>query len=144
MYTWIPIEVLNCIPPGADFIASATNICEGQCIDFQDISTDGTFGKGQWNWQFQGGSPSLSNVQHPQQICYANSGIYNVTLTVTDTVTGLADTLIQTAYINVDTCSVPTATVAADDTTVCNNDFITFYALTTGNPDSIQWIFEGR
>jgi len=137
------IEVLNCIPPGADFIASATNICEGQCIDFQDISTDGTFGKGAWNWQFQGGSPSLSNVQHPQQICYANSGIYNVTLTVTDTVTGLADTLIKTAYINVDTCSVPTATVAADDTTVCNNDFITFYALTTGNPDSIQWIFEG-
>ena len=137
------VEALSCAPPEPGFVASNQNLCEGQCIDFFDTSVPGTFGLGQWQWQFQGGSPNTSTVQNPQNICYTTSGVYNVTLTVTDTVTGLDSTRIEQFFITVDTCSVPTVTFTSDTTVICNNDFLRYYALTTGNPDSIRWTFEG-
>lgn len=139
------IEVLNCVPPTPLYTASQTIICEGQSITFTDQSLPGTFGIGAWNWQFQGGNPATSTDQNPF-VNYTTSGVYNVTLTVTDTVTGLSESDTAVAYITVDTCSVPTVTFTdniPDSIFVCNNERITYYALHTGNPDSIQWIFEG-
>ncbi|MBI3500899.1 MAG: T9SS type A sorting domain-containing protein [Bacteroidetes bacterium] len=71
--------LLNCTPPPyAMFSESADTICAGSCINFSDQSNNSpTY----WNWNFQGGNPSSSAQQNPQNICYANAGIYNVTLT---------------------------------------------------------------
>jgi hypothetical protein len=65
----------------AEFTSTATAICAGESIDFQDLSTNGAIA---WSWNFPGGNPSSSTDQHPAGIVYANPGTYNVTLTVTN------------------------------------------------------------
>ncbi|MEX2596561.1 MAG: PKD domain-containing protein [Salibacteraceae bacterium] len=137
------IYVDSCVPPVPDFDASLFNICVGQCIDFTDESLPGTFGLGQWQWQFQGGSPNTSTAQNPANICYTTPGTYDITMTVTDTVTGLSAVDTFENAVTVGNCFVPTASFTSDTNRVCNNDYIEFYALTTGDPDSITWIFEG-
>jgi gliding motility-associated-like protein len=141
--TTMTLEVLNCVPPIPAISANSTNLCVGQCVNFTDQSIPGTFGIGAWNWQFQGGSPNISNAQNPSTICYTTPGLYDVTLTVTDIVTGLDSMVIFNDFINVGNCAVPTVTFTSNITEVCNNDFVEFYAETTGSPDSIRWFFEG-
>ena len=135
------ITVQNCFPPSPAFIASDYTLCQGQCINYFDNSTPGTYGTGGWIWQFQGGTPSTSTDKNPQNICYSATGIYNVTLTVTDTVSGEIATSVFTQAISVGTCQVPVAAFITDTTVICNNDFIEFYSIATGNPDSIKWEF---
>jgi len=141
--TTMDITVLTCLPPQANFIATDSNICRGQYISFFDMSIPGTFGSGAWAWQFQGGFPNTSTDQNPTNILYTNSGIYSVTMTVTDTASGLSDTLVKNQYINVGTCAVPVAAYLADTIEICNNDSIEFYSLSTGIPDSARWEFIG-
>ena len=62
-----------------NFTAANTVICEGETVDFQDISTINN--PNSWNWNFQGGSPASSTVQNPT-ITYATAGTYDVTLEV--------------------------------------------------------------
>ncbi|MGB0933531.1 MAG: T9SS type A sorting domain-containing protein [Lishizhenia sp.] len=67
------------IVPGLSVSKNST--CVNTPIDF----TDNSFGTPiSWNWVFTGGSPSVSSVQNPQNITYANAGTFDVTLTVTD------------------------------------------------------------
>jgi PKD repeat protein len=135
--------VVTCQPPVPAFIVSDDTLCQGQCINFTNTSTDGTFGQGQWTWQFQGGTPNVSTSESPANICYTNTGLYNITLTVVDTVSGETSTVVFPDAIEVGTCSVPTASFESDTTIICNNDFIEFYSTSTGIPDSISWYFEG-
>jgi gliding motility-associated-like protein len=137
------IRVDSCVPPIPNFTASTTNICQGQCIDFTDASIPGTFGTGQWQWLFQGGTPNTSTAQNPTGICYPNEGTYDITLTVADTATGLSRDSVFVDAITVGDCSVPTVAFTSDTNRVCNNDFIEFYAQHSGEPDSLTWIFEG-
>ncbi|GAB5539170.1 MAG: hypothetical protein Salg2KO_12730 [Salibacteraceae bacterium] len=139
--TFKDIVVQTCVPPVIDMTPTDVELCQGQCIDFFDASTPGTFGKGEWAWQFQGAFPPTSSLQNPTGICYPATGVYNVTLTVTDTVSDLSATKIFTDTINVGTCQVPTAAFIADTNYICNNDFVEFKSLATGDPDIIQWEF---
>jgi len=143
--TIIPITVIACNPPVPNFQTSDLNdtLCIGQCIDFFDISTPGSLGKHEWQWQFQGGSPNTSTAQNPTSICYTNPGSYNVTLTVADTNAGTTATDTFVGAIFVDNCAIPTATFDSDTNVICNNDHVEYYAETTGVPDSILWIFQG-
>ncbi len=67
--------------PHADFTVSDTMIYVGTAIDFTDLSANAPTS---WQWQFPGGTPSSSNVQHPQDILYSAPGLYNVQLHVTN------------------------------------------------------------
>ncbi len=58
-----------------------TIIGEGDPIDFTDLSTGNPTS---WTWSFPGGTPPSSTVQHPTNIVYDTSGLYNVSLTVTN------------------------------------------------------------
>lgn len=137
------IQVETCIPPTPNFSASTTNICVGQCIDFEDASIPGTFGTGQWQWLFQGATPNTSTLENPTNVCYTAPGTYDITLTVADTVTGLFQDSVFVDAITVGNCFVPTVAFTSDTNRTCNNDFIEFYALHSGDPDTITWIFEG-
>lgn len=66
------------IAPTAGFSYSATTICEGDCIDFTDLST-GT--PTTWSWSFPGATTTSSSDQHPTGICYPSAGNYTVSLT---------------------------------------------------------------
>lgn len=63
-------------PPQAQFLYSATKICVDSCIDFYNRSCDAY----QFEWFFEGGVPSYSTEKNPQNICYPNSGTFDVML----------------------------------------------------------------
>jgi gliding motility-associated-like protein len=65
--------------PEADFQHS--NPCEGQAVQFTDLSTISSGSITSYSWNFGDGSPVSSN-QNPSHI-YSASGTYNVTLIVT-------------------------------------------------------------
>jgi PKD repeat protein len=67
--------------PVADFSGTPLTLFAGETVDFTDLST-GT--PDTWSWEFEGGSPSTSDVQNPANILYATVGLYSVTLTVSN------------------------------------------------------------
>ncbi|MFO7616041.1 MAG: GEVED domain-containing protein, partial [Bacteroidales bacterium] len=89
----------NCVvlgnPPVADFVADKLAINQNQSVSFTDLSTNAP---SSWSWQFPGGTPSTSIQQNPV-VTYGTPGVYNVTLTVTNS--GGSDTESKTNYITV-------------------------------------------
>lgn len=79
----------------ADFYANKLKVCAGDSIHFYDNSYNNVNG---WNWTFQGGIANSNSIQNPT-VFYANPGVYNVALTVTDGNTSLTKTVNQ--YITV-------------------------------------------
>ncbi|MFK7757695.1 MAG: MopE-related protein [Flavobacteriales bacterium] len=79
----------------ADFTADITTTCTSENVLFSDLSTGLPTS---WNWTFEGGSPSSSSSQNPT-VSYAQDGVYNVSLTVTNS-TG-QDTQTFTDYITI-------------------------------------------
>jgi PKD repeat protein len=68
--------VSNC-KPIADFKSNTQIACQGESIDFIDLSYNGT--PNNWNWTFNGGTPASSSEQSPT-IQYNTPGIYTVSL----------------------------------------------------------------
>ncbi|MCX7697506.1 MAG: gliding motility-associated C-terminal domain-containing protein, partial [Bacteroidales bacterium] len=93
---------LSVIPPVADFQASQTSICAGQCINFTDLTTNQP---DSWEWTFTGANPSSSTDQNPTNICYPNPGTYSVQLIATNAAG--SDTIIKTQYITVNPNPTP-------------------------------------
>jgi PKD repeat protein len=102
---------LNCVsatlnnPPVADFSANYTNITAGSSVTFTDLST---YNPTSWTWNFDnqnigGVTPSTFIGQTPPPVTYANPGVYEVSLTVSNA--NGTDTEIKTAYITVDSAS---------------------------------------
>ena len=75
------LRVLQAVAPSANFSASITTACEGQTVNFTDLSTGPPES---WFWSFPGGTPSSSTLQNPSGIVYGTAGIYDVTLQVTN------------------------------------------------------------
>jgi PKD repeat protein len=82
----------------ANFEASATEINKDASINFFDRS----FGQNliSWNWIFEGGVPSTSQMQNPTGITYPEVGNYNVQLTITNA-EGQTDIILIEDYIHV-------------------------------------------
>jgi PKD repeat protein len=98
---------MNCVgatlnnPPTANFSANFTTVSAGGTISFTDLST---FGPTTWSWNFDnqalgGVTPATANTQGPHSVTYANPGVYEVSLTVTNANGG--DTETKTGYITV-------------------------------------------
>lgn len=124
----------------ADFSTLSSNICAGDCIDFTDLSTGTNISS--WEWTFQGAATPTSTDQNPTNICYPTTGNFDVTLIINDD--NGADTVTQ--QITVNDCnqgSAPTPVFSIDTLLVCAGDCITFTDLSTGDPTSWLWEFEG-
>lgn len=78
----------------ANFMANNVVISAEGTVDFTDLSIGNPTS---WTWNFEGGTPSISNEQNPQGIQYNEPGVYSVTLTVSDGVN--QDTEVKTAFI---------------------------------------------
>jgi len=70
-----PIPVTN--TPYSYFLPSTLNICAGEGIYFQDISSNNPSA---WQWSFPGGTPAISSAQNPT-VTYSTPGTYTATLT---------------------------------------------------------------
>ncbi len=64
-------------PPTADFEYEITEACVVAEVEYTDLSS----GANQWEWTFEGGTPSTSTEQNPV-VQYAIAGTYDVTLEV--------------------------------------------------------------
>jgi gliding motility-associated-like protein len=93
----ITIAACNCQKPTANFMAVPQEICEGQCVQFTDQSSDFP---ASWQWSFPGGVPSTSTVKNPGPICYNTPGVYDVTLIATNVI-GASTPVVKTGYIKV-------------------------------------------
>ncbi len=80
----------------ANFIASDTNICKVSSTYFTDQSTGNPTS---WTWTFTGGTPSSFIGQNPGIVAYNTSGVYAVSLTVSDGIS--SDTKTTSTYIKV-------------------------------------------
>jgi len=83
----------------AFFMADVTEVCEGEMISFTDYSSGGVTS---WSWEFPGGDPATSTEQNPQ-VTYNTSGVYDVTLTISDG--DNSNTYTRTDYITVNICT---------------------------------------
>lgn len=113
--TTLTVVVIDCSPPIASFSIPNDTICLSECFTPTDLSTF-TLPLTNWDWSFAGGSPAISNTQNPGNICFANAGVYDLTLIVTDSMGSTDDTTIQ---VFVQDCS-PTASFNVIDT-ICMN-----------------------
>ncbi|MBK7130342.1 MAG: PKD domain-containing protein [Crocinitomicaceae bacterium] len=127
------ITVIDCsagTPPTADFSASQTTICAGDCITFIDLSTPGDITNWAWDW---GGGATPNNFvgQHPSAICFDTPGTFTVTLAVINPFGN--DTETMTITVN----ALPTVTAnASPSTTICAGDPVT---LTGGGASTYTW-----
>ncbi|MEL6132571.1 MAG: PKD domain-containing protein, partial [Bacteroidota bacterium] len=119
--------------PSADFTVDTTIACPGTGLSFSDNSTPDTT-LVNWAWDFgDGNTASGANVSH----VYATSGVYTVTLTVTN-ILGCEDVEVKTAYVNI--LTPPTASFIPVDSQECT-PLITIFndASTAGDGTLISW-----
>lgn len=81
------------LPPTAAFSANITNLCTGSFVTFFDESINGP---STWSWSMPGATPSSSSERSPTVI-YNNPGVFNVTLTVSNS--NGSNSLTKPAYI---------------------------------------------
>ena len=87
----------NTLKPSIVFTSDKKNIISGDTVQFKDNSLNlPTL----WNWSFPGGTPSSSTTRNPR-IAYSTPGIYNVTLTASNT--NGSNSITKTGYIKVTT-----------------------------------------
>ncbi len=125
------------VPPIADFTSDKDSIVHEDSISFEDLSTQ--FPE-TWEWEFEGGTPSISNEQNPI-VYYMNEGIYDVKLIVTSA-TGLSDTMLVEDYVKVvKTC--PKSYFNSNKQIADIGEYIYFNDTSTNLPSQWKWYFEG-
>lgn len=121
-------------PPVVQF--GADTVCEGQQTTFSDNSAASVFDQiTGWFWQFGDGSTAVQ--QHPVHL-YADSGVYQVTLTVY-TLLGCSDSLTHAVYVS------PYPHAAFNTDTVCIGGITSYTDLSYTDANDIisqwQWDF---
>ena len=99
-------------PPTAGFVADPTSGCASLEVSFFDNSSTNTIF---WFWEFDGGTPSVSNEQNPV-VEYASPGIYDVKLTVSNPAGD--DDITIADYIYVGTVATPDFSFTVNGNTV--------------------------
>ncbi|MBK6952182.1 MAG: PKD domain-containing protein [Crocinitomicaceae bacterium] len=109
---------------------TADTVCLFTVSSFTDLTVDAA-PIATWYYDFDDGNQSFS--QNPNYI-FANAGIYNVTLLVTN-IHGCDSSVTHPVYVS----DIPVADFIAD--TVCTGSPTTFTDASTGFPDSWLWNF---
>lgn len=126
------VRVLPMVAPIANFIADNTTVCQGQAINFTNLSSGPP---SDWAWSFTGGTPNTSSSTNPSNIVYTTPGVYSVSLTVTNQMG--TNTLVMNDYITVK--PAPEAPVASNQSACLGQPVPDLTA--TGN--NLQWYFKG-
>jgi len=121
----------------ANFTASQNQVCDGESIEFLDVSSGSI---SSWQWTFEGGDPESSNLQYPE-VTYNTPGIWDVKLVISNG--NISDTINKYNYIvvfpNPDTPTTP-----GGEEEVCTNQVqFTEYITAGGNfIDYYEWVIE--
>ncbi len=120
--------VPNNSAPNASFSSSTSTICEGGTVLFTDQSTSNITA---WNWSFPGGTPANSTQANPT-VTYSNSGMYAVTLEVTNANGTNSTTSSNYVIVN----ALPNVTITPSSPQLCSGSNVTLVA--TG-ANSYSW-----
>ncbi|MGM0651011.1 MAG: M14 family zinc carboxypeptidase, partial [Bacteroidota bacterium] len=120
-----------------DFTADQTSIFEGETVNFTDQST-GTVTA--YNWTLDGATPNSSTDANPSAE-YSTAGTYDVNLEITSEGCNVSE--LKSNYITVQEAVPPVADFEASATTVNVGSTVDFTDLSSGNPSSWDWVFEG-
>lgn len=124
--------------PTAMFTTPVTTVTPGgNGIQFTDLSSGVP---SQWQWNFQGGTPSASTNQVPPLVTYANAGVYDVSLTVTNEFG--TNTLTMPGYVTVTANPAPYIFVQVSDSMPCISQSVTLSDASLYNPDAWDWTIE--
>jgi PKD repeat protein len=120
------------VKPSSAF--SFTGTCKGSPTQFQDLSTTSSGVINQWQWDFgDGGNSTIQNPAHT----YSTSGIFNVTLIVTNS-SGCSDSITLPVTIN----PTPTAQYSYYNT-YCPAGRVEFFDESTSpNTSIVSWYWE--
>ncbi len=103
------------LPPVAHLSSSDSTICENDCVNFTDLSTNNPTS---WTWRFPGSYTPLRTDQNPLSVCYPTSGSYNVTLIATNS--GGTDSITFTNFITVVSAPPTPSLTLSNDTLYCS------------------------
>ncbi|MCF8368613.1 MAG: T9SS type A sorting domain-containing protein [Bacteroidales bacterium] len=131
--TWWAYLNLDAIPR-AQFEANITSVPVGSGANFTDLSK---FDPDSWFWIFEGGTPSTSTDQNPQNITYENAGLFDVTLIASNYLG--PDTLVLHNYIDANTTILPEVSFMVNDTLPCIGDTLSLEDLSIYNPNEWVW-----
>ncbi len=122
--------------PGTDYTNSNT-FCLGESITFSDASKFVSSAILTWQWDFGDGSPP-DNSQNPPAHTYADTGLYNVSLTAAN-VDGCSKTIVKTIGVY----KVPDADFTYTNNTCAGSDvvFTDLSSVAGSNIVSWQWDF---
>lgn len=119
-------------PVVSSFYTARTQICEGDIIQFQDYSSNYP---SQWLWQFEGGFPNVSNVQHPF-VLYNTPGLYDVSFQAANLFGGDGGFTVTDL---IEVVPLPNVNLSADQAEICPGDLVT---LTAGGASTYEWYDE--
>jgi gliding motility-associated-like protein len=120
--------------PVANFSASPLSGCTPLVVGFTDLSSGGPT-----SWQWDLGNGTLSTQQNPTTT-YFNSGLYTITLTVSNT--SGSNTITRTQYIKVD--DKPVVNFSVDNSSGCFPLRVNFTDLSSGGSAALsswEWDF---
>lgn len=124
-------------PPVAEFTSDEILIPLGESVNFTDqtlgVPTD-------WNWTFEGASPSTSGDQNPSDILYETEGSFDVQL-ISSNELG-TDTLLKEDYIAVSSTILPEVAFEASKKVACIGETIAFTDLSKYSPIQWEWQFD--
>ncbi|MBN2728154.1 MAG: PKD domain-containing protein, partial [Bacteroidales bacterium] len=137
----VGVTYLTACAPFADFDADTQFVCEGDTVNFTDMSLGTPL---TWSWTFNGGTPLTSSAQNPFVI-YNTAGSYDVQLSITTGSGG--NSITKTTYIVVG--AKPSASlIASGPTTFCSGDSVqlsvnpSFSSYAWSNGATTQSVFE--
>lgn len=131
--TYAPNAVTVEALPTAGIDAVDRDGCAPFTVQYQDASSGAT----SWTWDFGDGGPP-SNLQNPSHL-YSTAGLYTVTLTVGNNISGCTSSITETNYITVNPS--PTAQFVASPLEVCTGQPVNFTDQSTGGAVQWNWSF---
>jgi len=123
--------------PLADFSVNDTIVPTGQSANFFDESYGNPT---EWLWSFEGGNPSSSSDENPENIEYSEEGTYDVQLIAIND--NGSDTILKEDYISVSSSVIPVVDFIVSKSIICLNDTAIFTDLSLYSPIYWEWQFD--
>lgn len=120
-----------------EFVSDFTTLEKNNAVTFSDISTPNAVS---WEWYFEGGNPSVSNVKNPV-VTYVENGSYDVQLIITTALGN--DTLLKTDYIHIQNSIIkPVTDFTQNKDTIYQEQTVRYTDQSTDNVVNYKWTFQ--